>query len=129
MLDGFQSDSDPSDLPFYVQMNDLSMHPIKKCQSLYSTENEAKMGFVLLLINIYDGTTTYDGTGKLFVCECQSSLMWLSVVIFTGDSALQAAVKGKGNNDTMKIKENYKNSQRISALKSPYEVILVMSVR
>lgn len=58
MFDGFHSDSDPSDLAFYVQMNDLSMHPIKKCQSLYSTENEVKMGSVLLLINIYDGTNS-----------------------------------------------------------------------
>lgn len=57
VLDGFQSDSDPSDLPFYIEMNDLSMHPIKKCHSLYSTEDEVKMGFVFLLINIYDGTT------------------------------------------------------------------------
>lgn len=57
VLDGFQSDNDPSDLPFYIEMNDLSMCPIKKCQSLYSTEDEVKMGFVFLLINIYDGTT------------------------------------------------------------------------
>lgn len=58
VLDGFQSDSYSSDLPFYVEMNDLSVHPIKKCQSLYSAENEVKMGFVLLLINIYDGLTS-----------------------------------------------------------------------
>lgn len=54
MLDGFHSDNDPSDFLFYIEMNDLSVHPIKECQSLYGTENEGKMGFVFLLINIYD---------------------------------------------------------------------------
>lgn len=48
-------------------MNDLSMHPIKKCQSLYSAENEVKMGFVLQLINIYDGTRLGRDRGALCV--------------------------------------------------------------
>lgn len=58
MLDGFQSNNDPSDFLFYIEMNDLSGLPIKEGQSLYGTENEGKMGFVLLLINIYDGTVS-----------------------------------------------------------------------
>lgn len=56
MLDGFQSNNDPGDFLFYIEMNDLSAHPIKQRQSLYGTENEGKMGFVFLLINIYDGS-------------------------------------------------------------------------
>lgn len=58
MHDSFQSDSNLSDLPLYLEMNDLSARPIKECQSLYSTENEVKMGFVLLLINMYDGNAS-----------------------------------------------------------------------
>lgn len=45
MLDGFQSNSDPSDFLLYIEMNDLSVHPIRECQSLYGTENEGKNGF------------------------------------------------------------------------------------
>lgn len=48
----------PGDFLFYIEMNDLSAHPIKERQSLYGTENEGKMGFVFLLINIYDGSVS-----------------------------------------------------------------------
>lgn len=41
-------------------MNDLSVHPIKERQSLYGTENEGKMGFVFLPINIYDSSMSKD---------------------------------------------------------------------
>lgn len=58
MLDGFQSNSDPGDFLLYIEMNDLSARPIRERQSLYGTENEGKMGFVFLLINIYDGSVS-----------------------------------------------------------------------
>lgn len=56
ICDDFQSDNDPTVCSFYSEMNDLSMFPIKTCSFLYSAENEVKMGFVFMLINIYDGT-------------------------------------------------------------------------
>lgn len=43
----------PVTYPLSIEMNDLSAHPIRKCQSLYSTEDGVKTAFVFVLINIY----------------------------------------------------------------------------
>lgn len=53
----------PATHPLYIEMNDLSAQPIKKCQSLYSTEDGVKAAFVFLLINIYDGCAVRRGRG------------------------------------------------------------------
>lgn len=61
----------PVTYPLYIEMNDLSVHPIKKCQSLYSTEDEVKTAFVFLLINIYDRSAVRQGR-----VSCVSWLPW-----------------------------------------------------
>lgn len=61
----------PVTYPLYIEMNDLSVHPIKKCQSLYSTKDEVKTAFVFLLINIYDRSAVRQGR-----VSCVSWLPW-----------------------------------------------------
>lgn len=61
----------PATYPLYMEMNDLSVQPIKKCQSLYCTEDGVKTAFVFLLINIYDRCAVRKGkrAAVIFTCD------------------------------------------------------------
>lgn len=109
MCDGFQPDNDLTESPFYAEMNDSSIHRIKKCQSLYSAENEVKMGFVQLLINMYDGTTTLQGHESLFVYYCQSFLMILPFLYLLVAALWGASFKGKESRRRIEVKQQSKN--------------------
>lgn len=75
-------ESVPVTYPLYIEMNDLSVRPIKKCQSLYSTEDKVKTAFVPPLINIDDHNARRHGI--YIVCE-------LAAVIFTCDFSWRPA--------------------------------------